>query len=282
VAMCGQTDDLAPADSRLYALRDATSTVTSIPLICASILCKKFAENTDALVFDVKVGKGAFMQDLKQAEALAVELTAISREAGIRAEALVTSMDHPLGMKTGNSLEVQESIDVLKGAGPDDVRDLSLRLTASMLCQAVPARYSNTEAALDYCTELLENGSAFSKFVTMIEAQGGDLEAFRSLPAAPVIADIEALRSGVFSGMNAYIVGEAIREIGGGRYRLDQRISPDVGWEQLVPGGTEVMEGDILGRVHAASDTDAEKASAILLNAGEWDQPAQSIVRKVI
>ncbi len=253
VAMSEQTDDLAPADRKLYALRDATSTVTSIPLISASILSKKLAENTDVLVFDVKVGKGAFMNDLPQAETLARELTDISQEIGVKAEALITGMDYPLGMKTGNALEVQEALDVLGGSGPPDVRELSIRLSASILCQAEPSRYTDTASAINFCEELLDRGSAMNRFITMVEAQGGDLEAFRSLPDAPVKTELRAMRSGYWNGMNAYEVGEAVRGLGGGRYSMDQKIRPDVGWEQLVPGGTEVTCGDILGLVHAGS-----------------------------
>ncbi|MCD4774485.1 MAG: thymidine phosphorylase [Candidatus Aegiribacteria sp.] len=282
VAMSGQTDELAPADRRLYALRDTTSTVTSIPLISASILCKKLAENTDVLVFDIKVGKGAFMKNLSQAEELAGELTAISRDIGVKAEALITSMDYPLGMKTGNALEVQESLDVLEGRGPDDIRELSVRLTASMLCQAYPSRYDDTESAVSFCELLIANGSALSKFVTMIEAQGGDLEAFASLREAPVKREVLASRSGYWNGINAYVIGEAVRNLGGGRYSMDQKIQPDVGWEQLIPGGTDVTEGDILGLVHAESREDAETALERISDAADWDQPAEPLVRKVI
>jgi len=282
VAMIGQTDELAPADRKLYALRDATSTVTSIPLICSSILSKKLAENTDAIVFDVKVGSGAFMTDLQQAEKLAGELTAISRSAGVKAEAFITGMDYPLGIKTGNALEIQETLDILEGGGPPDVKELSILLTASMLCQTEPSRFPDTASAVSLCGELLENGSALRKFVTMIEAQGGDLEAFRILPRAAVITEVKASRSGHWNGINALEVGEAVRGLGGGRYTMDQRISPDVGWEQLIPGGTDVMEGDILGLVHAVSGEDAFIASKRISEAAEWDKPDEPIVRKVI
>jgi pyrimidine-nucleoside phosphorylase len=282
VAMSGQTNELAPADRRFYALRDTTSTITSIPLISASILCKKLAENTDVLVFDVKVGKGAFMKDLSQAEELAGELAAISRDAGVKTEAFITSMDYPLGMKTGNALEVQESLDILEGRGPDDIRELSVRLTASMLCQAYPSRYSDTESAINFCELLIANGSAMSKFVTMIEAQGGDLEAFASLREAPVKMDVKASRSGYWNGINAYAIGEAVRSLGGGRYSINQIIKPSVGWEQLIPGGTDVTGGDILGLVHAESREDAETVLGKILDASEWDKPAEPLIREVI
>jgi pyrimidine-nucleoside phosphorylase len=282
VAMSGQTDDLAPADRKLYSLRDATSTVTSIPLICASILSKKLAENTDVLVFDVKTGSGAFMKGMQQAEILAEELTSISTAGGVKARALITSMDYPLGLKTGNSLEVQETLDILDGRGPDDVRELSVSLAASMLTMAEPVAYPDGNSAEKLCRELLDNGSAMQRFVTMIEAQGGDLEAFRSLPPAPVLREVKASRSGYWNGVNAYEVGEAVRGLGGGRYSLDQRIRPEVGWEQLIPGGTDVTGSDILGLVHAWSEEDAECASARISGAAEWDNPPRPLIRKVI
>ncbi|MEN8208329.1 MAG: thymidine phosphorylase [Candidatus Fermentibacteria bacterium] len=282
VAMTSQTDDLAPADRLLYSLRDATSTVTSIPLISASILSKKLAENTDVLVFDVKVGSGAFMKQLPQAEKLARELKGIALEAGVKAEALITGMDYPLGMATGNALEVREALDVLEGAGPPDVRELSIMLSASMLRQARPSLYPDNASAASICTELLDNGSAMNRFITMVRAQGGDLEAFLSLPEAPVKMEVMASRSGYWNGMNAWEVGEAVRSIGGGRYSMDHRIKPDTGWEQLIPSGTRVASGDILGLVHARSEEDALSASTRISGAAQWDLPAQPLIRKVI
>jgi pyrimidine-nucleoside phosphorylase len=281
VAMSGQTRDLAPADRKLYALRDATSTVTSIPLICASILSKKLAENTDALVFDVKTGRGAFMREESQAMKLAVKLTGIAVEAGVRAGALITSMDHPLGMKVGNALEVQESMDVLKGGGPGDVRRLSVELTARMLCLAMPETLDEADARR-LCTDRLDDGSAFSRFVVMVESQGGDLEAFEALPPAPVMKEVRASRSGIWSGMDAYQVGEAVRGLGGGRYSMDQRIRSEVGWEQLATGGSRVSAGDILGLVHAVSQDDADAAALRIGSSSCWDLPEEPLVRGVI
>ncbi|MBN2608752.1 MAG: thymidine phosphorylase [Candidatus Fermentibacteraceae bacterium] len=281
VAMSGQTDDLAPADRKLYALRDSTSTVTSIPLICASILSKKLAENTDVLVFDVKTGKGAFMEDETAAGELADQLTGIAREAGVKAAAMITSMDHPLGMKVGNALEVQESLDVLRGSGPEDVRYLSVSLAARMLRLAMPDSYDEAGAER-YCLQRLEDGSAFRKFVVMVESQGGDLGAFETLPPAPVIMEVRASRSGLWSGMNAYVVGEAVRELGGGRYCVEQGIRPDVGWEQLTAVGADVSAGDILGLVHAASEDDALTASRRIESSSCWDEPGQPLVRGAV
>lgn len=282
VAMSGQTDDLAPADRKLYSLRDATSTVTSIPLICASILSKKLAENTDALVFDVKVGSGAFMKDRTGAEELAARLTGIAGKAGVRSRALITSMDFPLGMKAGNALEVRESIDVLEGRGPDDVRELSVKLTACMLRLAMPDRYGEDAEAEERCRGLLDDGSAMRVFVSMVEAQGGDLEAFDALAASPVTMEVPASRSAVFSGVDAYRVGEAVRSIGGGRYSMDQEIRHDVGWEQLLPAGTDVKTGDILGLVHAGDGDDARSAAERIGTSARWNIPPEPLIRGII
>ena len=197
-------------------------------------------------------------------------------------EAFITGMDYPLGMATGNALEVRETLDILCGSGPPDVRELSVRLSASMLRQAQPSRYPDTESAISFCEELLDNGSAMNRFAVMIQAQGGDLEAFLSLPPAPVKMEVRASRSGYWNGMNALEVGEAVRGLGGGRYSMDHAIKPDTGWEQLVPGGTEVACGDILGLVHARTREDASVASARISDAAQWDQPAQPLIRKVI
>jgi pyrimidine-nucleoside phosphorylase len=282
VAMSGQTDDLAPADRKLYALRDATSTVTSIPLICASILSKKLAENTDLLVFDVKTGSGAFMSEESRARKLASELVSISRGAGVEARALITSMESPLGMMVGNRLEVVESIQVLNGEGPQDVRELSLALTSEMLRTAFPEEFGNGESALIECAEKLDGGAAFEKFVTMVESQGGDLGAFESLPSADFRLELKAGRSGSFSGMDAYEVGQAVRALGGGRYEIDDLIRSEVGWQQVAAAGTEVSSGSVIGIVHAASREDGSAALERLAGAVCWDRPAAPLIREVL
>ncbi len=282
VAMTGQSDDLAPADRRLYALRDATATVTSIPLICSSILSKKLAENTDILVFDVKTGSGAFMKTEEQGTELALALVDIAKEAGVQVEAFLTGMDFPLGLKTGNALEVQETLEVLRGEGPQDVRELSIRLTASMLLQAYPEKYPGLADAVEYCGRILDNGNAFARFILMVEAQGGDVNAFELLPEAPVKFEIAAGRSGFWNGVDALVLGEVVRSLGGGRYSVDQKINPSTGWEQIVPGGTDIRNGEVLGLVHAEDQESAYNASLSIIEAFVWDQPIQPLVRKVI
>ncbi len=274
-AMSGQTGELAPADRRLYSLRDATATVGSIPLICASILGKKLAEGTGSLVFDVKCGSGAFMRSPEAASELASVLTGTAAAAGVRASALLTAMDVPLGMTAGNALEIGESLEVLGGGGPADTRELVVELTAEML------RLSGTCEGEDHaalCREALDDGSAMSRFELMVSSQGGDLEAFEELPGAPVRVEVPAPRSGTWSGFDALEVGEVVRALGGGRYRMEDEVDHRVGWEGLVPPGEEVRAGEPLCVVHAASEDDAEGALARLVAAASWDAPPGPLV----
>ncbi len=281
VAMCGQTPDLAPADRRLYSLRDATATVSSIPLICASILSKKLAEGTDSLVFDVKAGRGAFMKDTASARELAAGLTGIARSTGVNAVAMVTSMDRPLGLTVGNALEVREAIEVLRGSGPTDIRDLTLDLAAAMLASAGMSEAENGPSIEDL-GEMLDNGRAYSRFVVMVESQGGDLEAFDALPTAAVRMELTSDRSGVWSGMDAGILGETVRMMGGGRYRMDQVIDPLVGWEQLLPCDTAVIPGEPLALLHASDNDSAAEAVRLLQSGIIWNEPAQPLIREVL
>ena len=280
--MIGQTGEMAPADRELYALRDATSTVTSIPLICASILSKKLAESTEVLVFDVKCGDGAFMSDPEDARNLASTLVEIAGEFGCRASALLTSMDYPLGRMVGNALEVDECLDLLEGEGPAALRSLTVRLTARMV-ELAGAAQGGPEKAADLCKARLDDGSAMEVFRRMVEAQGGSLESFRAREPAPVRLEVRAERSGLLAGPAAREVGEAVRELGGGRYSIDDAIDHRVGWESLVEPGTEVSAGDTLGLVHAACAEDAERASERIGGALVWDaQPPDDLVLEVL
>jgi pyrimidine-nucleoside phosphorylase len=281
VAMSGQTPELAPADRILYALRDATSTVTSIPLICASILSKKLSEGTDSLVFDVKTGSGAFMRTREGAEELGGILVDVASEAGVKARAVITDMSIVLGQSAGNALEVTESMEVLRGRGPSDVRELSVRLAAEM---AVSAGLSDSspEQLIPVCEEHLDNGKAMDRFVRMIESQGGDLEAFERLDPAPCITEVRCSRSGLWAGVEAREAGEAVRELGGGRFRVEDTIRPMVGWEQLIPACTEVSAGDLIGRVHAGSAVESSRAEARITGAFVWDVQRNSLIYGVL
>lgn len=276
LCLIGQTDRLAPADRKLYALRDATSTVTSIPLICASILSKKLAENPDVLVFDVKCGTGAFMKSLSEAEELAETLVSISRMSDKKAMALITSMNTPLGLSSGNALEVQESIDVLRNRGPSDTTELTVALVTEM------AEESGMGNGEELCRKSLMSGRAMEFFEKMIEAQGGDLAAFEALPQAPFIHEVRADRTGYWCGPDALAVGKAVRGLGGGRYRIDDVIYPLSGWEQEVPCGSPVENRQILGRIHGRSREECIEASRVITESFKWDKPSDRLVLKEV
>jgi len=282
VAMSGQTDRLAPADGKLYALRDATATVPSIPLICASILGKKLAEGVGTLVLDVKEGRGAFLRGEAASRELARMLVETARGCGVKASALITSMDVPLGRMAGNALEVSESIEVLGGGGPGDVRDLTLDLASLMLALADPGRFPDRASARTLCAGYLDDGSALARFETMVEAQGGDLDAFRSLPPAPVRLDVACDRSGLWCGVDALRLGEVIRALGGGRYRMEDPVDPSVGWEGTTIPGTRVNAGEVVGVLHAAGVPEARDASREIVAAFLWDSPAGPVVRGIV
>lgn len=280
-AMCGQTDEIAPADRILYSLRDATSTVGSIPLICASILGKKLAEGTDRLVFDVKAGRGAFMKTPEAALELARTLVSVSEGCGTPARALVTDMDVVLGRTAGNALETAEAMSVLKGGGPEVVRDLSIMLAAMMLGgePSDPGSFSALEAA---CAARLDDKSAWNLFARMIEAQGGDLESFESLAPAAAIVEVRSDRTGYWTGVDAGVAGEVIRDLGAGRRRMDDEVIPEVGWEQVAESGFPVEAGQLVGWVHAASRPEAERAAAVLRSAFIWDRVNSRLVLEVV
>ena len=247
VAMIGQTAEVAPADKKLYALRDVTGTVESIPLITASILSKKLAEGISGLVMDVKCGRGAFMKTLPQARELAQSITRVGELNGLKVRAIITDMDAPLGRAVGNALEVIESIETLKGRGPADLRELCLRFAAEMLSQAGIADGSRL------AREALDNGTALAKFRELIAAQGGDpgvVDDSSRLPQTSFRATIRAERSGFVAAMDAEAVGLAALELGAGRERAEDRIEPSVGIMVLKKPGEAVAVGDVMFEIH--------------------------------
>lgn len=268
-SIIGQTDRLAPVDRKLYALRDVTGTVPSIPLIAASILSKKLAEGADALVFDVKCGEGAFMRRLEDARRLAKTLMAIARNMGRRVSTFLTAMDQPLGRTAGNALEVVESIELLRGEGPADLRALTLELGAEMLCLARPG--IERAEARQRLQETLASGAALERFGLMIEAQGGDPRCIeqpgRRLPQAPVVVDVLARRRGFVGAVSAEAVGRVVLLLGGGRRRTEERIDPSVGVDRLVKVGERVDAGAPLMRLHARTRGDAEAVMKMALEA---------------
>ena len=260
-SIIGQTDRLAPADRKLYALRDVTGTVPSIPLITASILSKKLAEGAATLVFDVKCGAGAFMKTPEDARALADSLLAVARGAGRHAEALVTAMDQPLGRTAGNALEIAESVEILRGdhAG-DDARELTLRLAVPMLTLSGVA--PDEAAARALLEKKLASGAALEVFARMVEAQGGDPRVAESpekiLPQAPAVLDVPAPRGGVLSRVDADGIGRVVLLLGGGRRAVTDTIDPSVGVSCLRKVGDAIEKGEPLLRLHARTRAEAE------------------------
>ena len=259
-AMSGATADLAPADRKLYALRDVTGTVESIPLITASILSKKLAESLDALVLDVKFGSGAFMATIPQALQLAESLVRVAAEFGVRTTALLTDMNQPLGRAVGNAVEVHESVEVLQGGGPYDVRRLTCELGAELLLSTGQA--VQREAALARLEDLLASGAAYEKFAQLVSAQGG------CLPAAKVAPGTElcALQSGWVYGIDGRALGAAVIELGGGRKIVTDSVDPSVGLEMCVRVGDHVDLGQPLLRILGKS-RDADRVRVALENA---------------
>jgi len=236
----------------LYALRDATATVESIPLITASILSKKLAEGIDALVLDVKTGDGAFMAKREDARALAESMTRIGRELGKPVQALITSMDAPLGRTVGNALEVWESVECLKGRGPDDLMEVSLELAAEMLVLGGVA--ATRDEALAKCRRSIADGSALERFRKVVAAQGGDPRVCDDpqgvLPKAAVVGHFRAERSGFIAELRAWAVGQASMLLGAGRARVDSTIDPSAGIVFLRTVGDSVAKGDVIAEVH--------------------------------
>jgi pyrimidine-nucleoside phosphorylase len=250
-ALIGQTSDVAPADRKLYALRDVTGTVESIPLITASIMSKKIAEGIGGLVLDVKYGDGAFMKTEADARQLARSLVDTGELAGVRTEALLTNMDAPLGRAVGNALEIVESIETLKGRGPADLEALSVEFAARMLVLSGVER--DLARATDRIRQALASGAGVEKLREIIRNQGGDpavVDEYAKLPTAPDRDRITATRDGVVAGMRAEAVGRAAVGLGAGRDRLDATIDPAVGFLIVAPVGTAVRRGDPIIEIH--------------------------------
>ncbi len=270
-AIIGQTHDLAPADGRLYAVRDVTASVESIPLIVSSILSKKLAEGLDGLVMDVKCGSGAFCDTEPMARDLAESLVAVASQAGLPTIALVTDMDRVLGRQVGNALEVLEAVAYLKGEGTRDPRlhEVTMALAGEMLAlgklvPSVAAGRARAEAALD-------DGRAAEKFARMVAALGGPNDFLehpaRYLAHAAVVKSCTAERSGYVVGMNAREVGIAVVELGGGRAHADDAVDSSVGLTAMIDVGVPVTAGSPLCLVHAESDSDADATIAMLRQA---------------
>lgn len=271
LVIASQTTDLAPADGKLYALRDVTATVGSLPLIVSSILSKKLAGGAPSIVLDVKAGSGAFMRSEHEAQELAEALVDVGSACGRRVVALVSRMDQPLGRAVGNAVEVREAVETLRGEGPDDVRDLALTLAAEMVrCAGLADGDSN---ARDEVQEALRSGRALAKLRAMVEAQGGDVRMIDDpsrLPAAPVVETARAPVAGFVARLDAGIVGETMTALGAGREKKGDPVDHRVGVIFHCKVGDRVALGAPLFTLHLARSDDVSLARERLLQAYQW------------
>jgi pyrimidine-nucleoside phosphorylase len=257
VCLIGQTNEIAPADRKLYALRDATATVESVPLIASSILSKKLAEGIDGLVLDVKVGRGAFMKTLDDARTLARTMVSLCQALGRDCVALLTAMDAPLGGAVGNAVEVAESVEILRGKGPADVRELTLRLGVEMLLLGrAPGIDGDAQRARARLESALADGSALQRFREVIEAQGGDagvVDDPARLPQPRCRREVRAASSGTLA-LDAELVGLAAVELGAGRARKEDPVDPAAGLLLRKRPGERVRAGEVVAELHAAGE----------------------------
>lgn len=264
-ALIAASPEIAPLDKRLYALRDVTGTVESIPLIASSIMSKKLAEGIDALVLDVKTGNGAFMPEPERARALARTMIAIGKAHGRTVVARLTAMDRPLGHAIGNALEVEEAVAALQGGGPPDLREVTLALAAEML--VLGGQAGNLEEATVLAGAALDDGRALDKMREIIEAQDGNASVLDDpaiLPQAEVQHVVEATRTGHVLGMDTRVIGAAAVELGAGRATLSAKIDPSAGFHLTVKPGDTVERGQPLATIHASSEEAATRAAGRL------------------
>jgi pyrimidine-nucleoside phosphorylase len=259
VVMMGQTGRFCPADRKLYALRDVTGTVPSIPLITASIMSKKLAESLDRLVLDVKYGSGAFMRSKREAEELAAAMMAVGGEMGVEVHAVLNPMSEPTGRAVGNALEVIEALECLDGGGPADLRMVTLDLAEKI-----------AGVSRDDLERLIDDGSARRKFDEIVAAQGGDpvdLNRLGEIHRAPVIAAMPAPTTGTVTKVDAGLIGQAALQLGAGRARATDGVDHAVGFDHLVKAGESVHAGHPLCRIHARGRADFDMAEAMLAKA---------------
>ncbi|HEX6573347.1 MAG TPA: thymidine phosphorylase [Gemmatimonadaceae bacterium] len=267
-ALIGQTKEIAPADRKLYALRDATATVEVIPLIAASIMSKKLAEGLTGLVLDVKQGSGAFMPDPERAEKLARAMIQLGADRNCPVVALLTAMDRPLGLACGNALEVKESIDALRGEGPEDLIEVTYALGAEMLMLANAA--SSAEDAWRMMQDAIASGRALARFAEIVEAQGGDariVDDYSILASAPVQAEFTAGREGFVTELAPRAVGHGIIALRGGRRTMEDKIDPSVGFVITAKPGDHVERGQPLAVIHALDEAGLKEGKRALSEA---------------
>lgn len=271
LVLSGQSADLAPADGKLYALRDVTGTVESIPLIASSIMSKKLAAGAQVIVLDVKCGVGAFMESLDKARQLAESMVAIAQLAGRKSVAVLSDMNQPLGCAVGNALEVREAIDTLHGGGPQDFREHCLEIAAYILVLGEKA--PDLPAARKLAQETLDGGQAWERFIVLVRTQGGDVEYIKNparLPSARFQRQVQAQEPGYILGVHARIVGETAMLLGAGRQKKGDPIDHAVGIEVHIKVGDQVQRGTKLFTIHANQESQLDEAQDELLAAVSW------------
>jgi pyrimidine-nucleoside phosphorylase len=261
ICFIGQTKEICPADKKMYALRDVTGTVESISLICASIMSKKLAEGIDGLVLDIKVGSGAFMKTPKEAKALALGLVGIAKSAKKKVSALITDMNQPLGRAVGNSLEVEECLDILKNRGPGDLRSLSIELSAEMIFMGGKAK--NLKAARNLAEEILQSGKALRCFEEIVAAQGGRFPVPRASNSCAVLAT----KNGYISKMETEKIGTASLLLGAGRKRSEDKVDPSAGIILHFKIGEKVKKGNALATLYFNDEKPIEDVKKMLIDA---------------
>lgn len=279
LVLTGQSADLAPADGKLYALRDVTGTVQSIPLIASSIMSKKIAAGAQAIVLDVKVGLGAFMRTLDEARTLARLMVSIGTLSGRKVVALLSDMNQPLGFAVGNALEVREALDTLHGGGPEDFREHCLVVATHLL--KLGEKAATLQEARRMAETALKEGRAWEFFKQLVAAQGGDVRYIENpqlLPKASLIETVPSPQSGFLSEINAQDVGETSVELGAGRARKGDTIDPAVGIVILHKVGEKIAKGEPLFTIHADSQEKLDAARARLIAAHHWsDEPVDAL-----
>jgi pyrimidine-nucleoside phosphorylase len=279
ICLIGQTPQIAPADRKMYALRDVTATVSSIPLITASIMSKKLAEDIDGLILDVKVGSGAFMKSLEEAEELAQNLARVGGLFNKNVSGIITNMDQPLGYAIGNRLEVIESLQCLRGDWVPDLKELALALAGMMIHSGGAS--PTIAAAIEMADTLVQNGSALKKFEQVVAAQNGDLGAFFRQAEATTIVKVLAPNSGIIHHIDALETAGVALELGAGRRRVTDKIDPTAGVKLLRKPGASVNRGDVLAELHSSRSVDFDNLAGMMAKAiaiGQEKKPAKPLI----
>jgi pyrimidine-nucleoside phosphorylase len=260
--ICAQSENMVPADRLMYALRDVSGTVPSIPLITSSILSKKLSESLDALLLDVKFGCAAFMQTREEAMELARTMTRLAADCGVATHAILSPMDAPLGRTAGNWLEVRESADCLEGGGPGGLRQLVLECAGHLM--RLGGRVDDMKEGFALAAACLDGGGPLRRWESMLVAQGADLAAYREKlrrdVAVPVVREVTSPQTGFVAGIDARVIGEVVRDLGGGRLTKGATVDPEVGIDRMPALSEAVQEGQTIARIHAASEAAASDA----------------------